>query len=90
MSKEIDKSDKKTKVIDEWLKINVLIHNELEKLKTLDAERDEIGNLLTTMSEVELKEKMEASIKKYENVLANIQILKIKAQKLATQLNKKK
>lgn len=87
---ETNKTKVSSNLIDAWLKINVLIHNELEKLKSLDSEREEIGKNLSTLPEAELKKLMFASIKKYEQVLTNIQKLKTEAQKLSALLDKKK
>ena len=76
----------KEKEIDAWLKINVKINNELEKLKQADKEREEIGKNLATLPENELIKQMDESIKKYEQILTNITLLKTQAEKLKNKI----
>ena len=89
MEKKLDKNTKE-KEIDVWLKINVKINNELEKLKQADKEREEIGKNLATLPENELINQMDESIKKYEQILANITLLKTQAEKLKNKIKGKK
>ncbi len=89
MEKKLD-TNTKEKEIDVWLKINVKINNELEKLKQADKEREEIGKNLATLPENELIKQMDESIKIYEQILANITLLKTRAEKLKNIIKGKK
>jgi len=70
-----------SKVYDEWLKVNVELHNKLEELKKLDKERTTIikeaeGVELTE----ELKKKMNLSVLKYEKLLEEIKVVRSRAE----------
>ena len=71
------------KVYEEWLKINVEIHNKLEDLKKLDYEKI---MLIKEAEEKgfneEIKEKMDESVKKYNYLLEEIKLLNLKAYEL--------
>ena len=71
------------KVYDEWLKINVEIHNKLEKLKELDKEREKIIKEAENKEiNEEQKEKINRSIKLYEMLLEEIKTLSAQAKEL--------
>lgn len=72
-----------SKIYDEWLKVNVELHNKLEELKKLDKER---ATLIKEAEDVELteelKKKMNLSVAKYENLLEEIKVVKLRAETL--------
>ena len=71
------------KVYDEWLKINVEIHNKLEDLKKLDNERNKLIKEVEEKGiNEEIKEKMDESVKKYNYLLEEIKLLNLKAYEL--------
>ena len=76
------------KIYDEWLKINVEMHNKLEELKTLDNEKI---LLLKKIDQEGLNDfysqKMSESIAKYETLLEEVRVLKEKSAKLKEKIN---
>lgn len=76
------------KVCDEWIKINIELHNKLEEMKKLDKERE---NLIKEAEEKgfgkNIKEKMNKSVIRYENLLEEIKSLNIKAKQLNDKFN---
>ena len=75
-------------VYDEWVKINIELHNKLEEMKKLDEERE---SLIKEAEEKglkkEIKEKMNNSVARYENLLEEIKSLNIKAKQLNDKFN---
>jgi len=76
------------KIYDEWLKINVEIHNRLEALKKIDKEREQLLKEAEDkgLSE-EIKNKMNDSLNKYNLLLEETRLLKLKSKKLKEEIN---
>lgn len=83
---------KNNELLNQWLLVNTELHNSLEELKTLDAEREKIKATFEETKTItpKLNEQMQNSIKKYENLLEKIKELKLKSKNLKTELDKKK
>lgn len=73
-------------VYDEWLKINVEIHNKLEMMKELEKEKNSLIKEAEVSFSEEVKVKMNNNIKKYEILLAEVKTLKIRAKELQEDL----
>ena len=77
-----------SKIYDEWLKINVEIHNKLEKLKKLDKEKD---NLIKEAENKglteEIKVSMNRSVSKYNLLLEEIKVLNVRSKELNEKIN---
>ena len=75
-------------IYDEWLKINVEIHNKLEELKNLDKEKKDLIKKIETegLNDFYVK-KMNESISKYEILLEEVSELKEKSKKLKEKIN---
>lgn len=83
---------KNDELLNQWLLVNTELHNSLEELKTLDAEREQIKATFEETKTItpKLNEQMQNSIKKYENLLEKIKELKLKSKNLKAELDKKK
>lgn len=83
---------KNNELLNQWLLVNTELHNSLEELKTLDAEREQIKATFGKTGKItpKLNEQMQNSIKKYENLLEKIKELKLKSKNLKAELDKKK
>ena len=77
-----------SKIYDEWIKINIQIHNKLEYLKEIDKEREEIIKEAEVkwVSE-DIKIKMNESLNKYSILLEEIGALNLKSKKLNEEIN---
>jgi hypothetical protein len=71
-----------TKIYDEWLKINVELHNKLEKLSILEKEKGALIKEAELNFSDELKKKMNKNINEYELLLKEINELKLKTEEL--------
>ena len=76
-----------SKIYDEWLKINVEIHNKLSTLKTLEREKKHLIEEAERGLSEDLKIKMSKNIREYEELLNSIGILKQRAEKLKEKIN---
>ena len=72
----------RAEIYEEWLKINIMIHNNLTKLSDLEKEKDFLIKDAETGLNDNLKKKMNANIKEYENLLREIKELRNKAEEL--------
>lgn len=70
------------KLYNEWLKINVELHNKLEKLNFLKKEKEKLIKEGENGLNDDLKKKINDNIKQYEALLHEINILKEKAKTL--------
>jgi hypothetical protein len=76
-------------IYEKWLRVNVDLHNALEELKALDAERENIGKDLQTADPQKLIVAMKQSTKKYDILLQKIKNLKEVSANLKQQIDKK-
>ena len=65
---------------EEFLQINIELHNLLDKLEKLDFERSKILN--SNDSDSEIAEKMAKNIENYENLLSKMKQLSTRSAKL--------
>lgn len=65
---------------DEFLQINIELHNLLDKLEKLDFERSKILN--SNDSDSEIAEKMAKNVENYENLLSKMKQLSTRSAKL--------
>lgn len=72
----------KPEIYEEWLKINIIIHNKLSKLSDLDKEKDSLIKEAEKGLNDSLKKKMNVNIKEYEKLLKEIKELRNKAEEL--------
>lgn len=65
---------------EEFLQINIELHNLLDKLEKLDFERSKILN--SNDSDSEIAEKMAKNVENYENLLSKMKQLSTRSAKL--------
>ncbi len=68
------------KINEEFIQINIELHNLLAELEKLDFERSKILN--SNDSDSEIAEKMAKNIENYENLLSKMKQLNIRSAKL--------
>lgn len=78
----------KQDLLDKWLLINTELHNALEELKVLDAEREQLNISVQNAKAITPKasKQMNDSIKKYKDLLTKVQTLKQQSQQLKDKL----
>lgn len=71
-------------MLNQWIAINVELHELLTQLKQLDEEREKISIVIEKTKKItpEQIEQMQLSIKKYEELLSQVKDLKQQSQKL--------
>ena len=75
------------KINEEFVQINIELHNLLAELEKLDLERSKILN--SNASESEISEKMAKSIEDYENLLSKMKQLNTRSAKLKDKIKRK-
>lgn len=81
---------KKEEMIDKYLKISIQLQNNLSKLEELNKEKQEIIEYVTKSNNLttEIKEKLNNSIIKYENLAKEANNLMKQSKKIKTALSK--
>ena len=74
----------KNKKIEQWVRVDVILHDKLQKLETLDAEREiliEEAEQQEVLSP-DMEEKLNVSFEKYKKLASEIRDLKNKIDQL--------
>lgn len=81
----------KYELIEEWLRINIELNNNLEMLKTLDNEREILLKLAEKHDEPlshNLQKQMQTSFEKYKDLSTKMKTLRAKSENLKQTLKK--
>ena len=81
----------KSQLLDKWLKVNIELQQAFDELKNLDFIREQIQKKYNQKEEFsyDLTILMDENVKGYEELLAKIKNLKLIAEKIKIQMEKK-
>lgn len=76
--------------LEEWVKIDAILHEKLKQLDLLDIKRNEILEKAEKSEALSpnLKAEMERNLSMYEKLAKEVEELKYKAQSIKNQINK--